>query len=198
MDRPPVSARCISAPGLFVMPNPWDAGTAKLLADLGFEAIATSSAALAWTLARPDATGAVTRDDAIAHARLLAEATRASRQRRFRERLRRQPGRGGRDDPPRDRRRRRRLLDRGSGPDGRRPLSARRGAPALLRREGGGDPLRRRFRADRPLRGVLPKASRSARRGGAAAPGLRGGRRRRGLCARPDDARRRSAPSSRR
>jgi 2-methylisocitrate lyase-like PEP mutase family enzyme len=61
--------------GLFVMPNPWDAGTARLLADLGFEAIATSSAALAWTMARVDATGAVTRDDAIAHAKVLAEAT---------------------------------------------------------------------------------------------------------------------------
>jgi 2-methylisocitrate lyase-like PEP mutase family enzyme len=62
-------------PGLFVMPNPWDAGTARLLADLGFEAIATSSAALAWTKARPDAVGAVTGDDAVSHARLLAEAT---------------------------------------------------------------------------------------------------------------------------
>jgi 2-methylisocitrate lyase-like PEP mutase family enzyme len=61
--------------GLFVMPNPWDAGTAKLLADLGFEAIATSSAALAWTLAKPDATGAVTRNDAIAHAQVLAKAS---------------------------------------------------------------------------------------------------------------------------
>jgi 2-methylisocitrate lyase-like PEP mutase family enzyme len=61
--------------GLFVMPNPWDAGTAKLLADMGFEAIATSSAALAWTLARTDATGAVTRDDAIAHAQVLADAS---------------------------------------------------------------------------------------------------------------------------
>jgi 2-methylisocitrate lyase-like PEP mutase family enzyme len=60
---------------LFVMPNPWDAGTAKLLADLGFEALATSSAALAWTLAKPDTSGAVTRAIAIAHARLLAEAT---------------------------------------------------------------------------------------------------------------------------
>jgi 2-methylisocitrate lyase-like PEP mutase family enzyme len=59
---------------IFVMPNPWDAGTARLLADLGFEAIATSSAALAWTKARPDAVGAVTRDDAIAHARILGEA----------------------------------------------------------------------------------------------------------------------------
>ena len=61
--------------GLFVMPNPWDAGTAKLLADFGFEAIATSSAALAWTLAQPDATGGVTRDIAIAHARTLSEAS---------------------------------------------------------------------------------------------------------------------------
>ncbi|MGH6926357.1 MAG: isocitrate lyase/PEP mutase family protein [Propylenella sp.] len=61
--------------GIFVMPNPWDAGSAKLLADLGFEAIATSSAALAWTLARVDATGAVNRDGAIAHARVLAEAS---------------------------------------------------------------------------------------------------------------------------
>jgi 2-methylisocitrate lyase-like PEP mutase family enzyme len=60
---------------LFVMPNPWDAGTAKLLADFGFEAIATSSAALAWTLAKPDVSGAVTRDIAIAHAKLLGEAS---------------------------------------------------------------------------------------------------------------------------
>ncbi len=60
---------------LFVMPNPWDAGTAKLLADLGFQAIATSSAALAWSLARPDTVGQVTRDHAIAHARLLHEAS---------------------------------------------------------------------------------------------------------------------------
>lgn len=61
--------------GLFVMPNPWDAGTAKLLADLGFEAIATSSAALAWTEAKVDAVGSVTRDDAIAHAQVLAKAS---------------------------------------------------------------------------------------------------------------------------
>jgi len=61
--------------GLFVMPNPWDAGTARLLKDFGFEAIATSSAALAWSMARADVSGAVRRDDAIAHARLLSEAT---------------------------------------------------------------------------------------------------------------------------
>lgn len=61
--------------GLFVMPNPWDAGTAKLLAQLGFEAIATSSAALAWTRGQADISGGVRRDDAIAHAKLLHEAT---------------------------------------------------------------------------------------------------------------------------
>ncbi len=62
-------------PGLFVMPNPWDAGTARLLAAFGFEAIATSSAALAWSIAKPDATGGVTRDIAIAHAKVLADAS---------------------------------------------------------------------------------------------------------------------------
>jgi 2-methylisocitrate lyase-like PEP mutase family enzyme len=61
--------------GIFVMPNPWDAGTAKLLADFGFEAIATSSAALAWTLAKPDATGGVTGHAAIEHARVLGAAS---------------------------------------------------------------------------------------------------------------------------
>ncbi|MBZ8132866.1 isocitrate lyase/phosphoenolpyruvate mutase family protein [Afifella sp. IM 167] len=60
---------------LFVMPNPWDAGTARLLADLGFAALATSSAALAWTLGRQDASGAVSRADAIAHARTIAAAS---------------------------------------------------------------------------------------------------------------------------
>jgi len=60
---------------LFVMPNPWDAGTALILADLGFEALATSSAALAWSLAKPDAAGQVTRAEAIAHAGTIVAAT---------------------------------------------------------------------------------------------------------------------------
>jgi 2-methylisocitrate lyase-like PEP mutase family enzyme len=57
----------------FVMPNPWDAGSARLLASMGFPAIASSSAALAWTRGRPD--GGVDRATAIAHAALLAEAS---------------------------------------------------------------------------------------------------------------------------
>ncbi len=62
-------------PGAFVIPNPWDVGTARILHGLGFEALATTSAGLAFSLGRPDGEGAVGRDEAIAHARALAEAT---------------------------------------------------------------------------------------------------------------------------
>ncbi|HKF73848.1 MAG TPA: isocitrate lyase/phosphoenolpyruvate mutase family protein [Stellaceae bacterium] len=60
-------------PGAFVIPNPWDAGSARLLAGLGFEALATSSGAEAGVLGRRD--GAVTREEALAHARAIVEAT---------------------------------------------------------------------------------------------------------------------------
>jgi 2-methylisocitrate lyase-like PEP mutase family enzyme len=62
-------------PGAFLIPNPWDAGTARLLTGLGFEALTTTSAGLAFTLARPDGAGAVTRDETLANARSIAEAT---------------------------------------------------------------------------------------------------------------------------
>jgi 2-methylisocitrate lyase-like PEP mutase family enzyme len=58
---------------LFVMPNPWDVGSAKLLASLGFEALATTSAGFAWSLGKVDTT--VTRDELVAHVRTLAAAT---------------------------------------------------------------------------------------------------------------------------
>jgi 2-methylisocitrate lyase-like PEP mutase family enzyme len=58
---------------LFVMPNPWDAGSAKLLASVGAEALATTSAGFAWTLGRLD--GHVTRDELVAHVAALADAT---------------------------------------------------------------------------------------------------------------------------
>lgn len=61
--------------GLFVLPNPWDAGSAKLLAHLGFEALATTSAGLAFALGRPDAEGEVSREEALANARAIIEAT---------------------------------------------------------------------------------------------------------------------------
>lgn len=62
-------------PGLFVMPNPWDAGTARILAGLGFPALATTSAGLAYTLGRRDGEGAVSREEALLHSAVLVEAT---------------------------------------------------------------------------------------------------------------------------
>lgn len=59
-------------PGVFVMPNPWDVGSARLLASLGFEALATTSAGFAWTLGKPD--GGVTREEALAHCRAICAA----------------------------------------------------------------------------------------------------------------------------
>src|SRR5690606_21812940 len=57
----------------FVMPNPWDAGSARLLAGLGFEALATSSGASASALGKRD--GELSRDEVIAHVRDIAAAT---------------------------------------------------------------------------------------------------------------------------
>src|SRR3954453_16628070 len=61
------------APGTFVIPNPWDVGSARILDGLGFEALATSSAASACALGRRD--GGLTRDEALAHARMIVNAT---------------------------------------------------------------------------------------------------------------------------
>ena len=61
-------------PGGFVIPNPWDAGTARMLAGLGFEALATTSGGFAMTIGMRDGEGAVTRDAALAHARALVAA----------------------------------------------------------------------------------------------------------------------------
>jgi 2-methylisocitrate lyase-like PEP mutase family enzyme len=58
---------------LFVMPNPWDAGSAKLLAAAGFEALATTSAVFAWALGKHDQQ--VTRDELVAHVEAVAAAT---------------------------------------------------------------------------------------------------------------------------
>lgn len=59
--------------GAFVIPNPWDVGSARVLTGLGFEALATSSAASAAVVGKRD--GALTRDDALQHARAIVEAT---------------------------------------------------------------------------------------------------------------------------
>ena len=60
-------------PGAFIIPNPWDAGTARMLAALGFEALATTSLGVANGLGRVDSS--VTRDEVIANCRIIAEAT---------------------------------------------------------------------------------------------------------------------------
>jgi 2-methylisocitrate lyase-like PEP mutase family enzyme len=62
-------------PKLFAIPNPWDAGSAKMLTALGFEALATTSAGLAFALGRPDGEGALTRDETLANARAIVDAT---------------------------------------------------------------------------------------------------------------------------
>ena len=61
------------APDAFVITNAWDAGSARVLAGLGFAALATSSGAHAGTLGRRD--GKVSRDEALAHAKLIVDAT---------------------------------------------------------------------------------------------------------------------------
>jgi 2-methylisocitrate lyase-like PEP mutase family enzyme len=56
-----------------LLPNPWDQGSAKILASLGFQALATTSSGFAATLGRPD--GSVSRDEALAHAEAIVAAT---------------------------------------------------------------------------------------------------------------------------
>ena len=59
----------------FIIPNPWDAGTAKVLAGLGFKALATTSSGFAFTAGKPDGALAVTRDEVLANAKAIVEAT---------------------------------------------------------------------------------------------------------------------------
>jgi len=65
--------RELHADGIFLMPNPWDVGSAKLLASMGFKALATTSAGLAWSLGKLDMQ--VARDELVAHVERLAAAT---------------------------------------------------------------------------------------------------------------------------
>jgi 2-methylisocitrate lyase-like PEP mutase family enzyme len=62
----------LHAEGCFVIPNPWDVGTAVALEQMGFKALATTSSGHAWTLARPD--NGVFRDEALEHLREIAGA----------------------------------------------------------------------------------------------------------------------------
>ena len=65
--------RALHETGCFVIPNPWDIGSARYLQSLGFPALATTSSGFAWTTGRPD--NAVTANEAIAHAAAMAAAT---------------------------------------------------------------------------------------------------------------------------
>jgi len=64
--------RRLHTSGCFVMPNPWDAGSARVLEQLGFKALATTSAGLAWTLGRTD--NHITLEQALEHLRAVAAA----------------------------------------------------------------------------------------------------------------------------
>jgi 2-methylisocitrate lyase-like PEP mutase family enzyme len=67
--------RLHARPGIFVIPNPWDAGSARILTALGFEALATTSAGLAFSLGRKDTGGGVTREHVLENARAIVDAT---------------------------------------------------------------------------------------------------------------------------
>ena len=59
-------------PGLFVIPNPWDGASAKILAAQGFKALTTTSAGLAFVLGKPD--GGVTREQSLWNAKLIVDS----------------------------------------------------------------------------------------------------------------------------
>lgn len=64
-----------NSPGIFVIPNPWDAGSAKILASLGFKALATTSAGMSFSIGKPDGDGVVSLEEALENVRAIAEAT---------------------------------------------------------------------------------------------------------------------------
>ncbi len=61
--------------GIFVVPNPWDAGSAKVLESLGFEALATTSAGLAFSLGKPDGFASITREETLQNVKDIITAT---------------------------------------------------------------------------------------------------------------------------
>jgi 2-methylisocitrate lyase-like PEP mutase family enzyme len=72
-EQKAAALQALHAGSPFVIPNPWDAGSARVLAALGFKALATTSSGLAFTLGRVD--GEVTLDEVVEHARTLDRAT---------------------------------------------------------------------------------------------------------------------------
>lgn len=74
IDDRVVTFQRLHASGCFVMPNPWDAGSARALEQMGFKALATTSAGFAWTMGRAD--NQVTLDQALEHLRVIAAAVK--------------------------------------------------------------------------------------------------------------------------
>jgi len=72
-EKGKIFRRLHEGPGAFIIPNPWDAGSARILAGMGFQALATTSAGFAFSLGRQD--GQVTREDVLAHCRAIVEGT---------------------------------------------------------------------------------------------------------------------------
>jgi len=68
-----ITFRKLHESGCFVLPNPWDVGSARRLAAKGFKALASTSAGAAWTLGKAD--GEITLDECLAHLRMLCTAT---------------------------------------------------------------------------------------------------------------------------
>ncbi len=74
-DKGSIFRRLHAEAGCFVIPNPWDAGSAVLLEQMGFKALATTSAGLAYSLGRPDGENALLREEVLDNARQIAAAT---------------------------------------------------------------------------------------------------------------------------
>jgi 2-methylisocitrate lyase-like PEP mutase family enzyme len=74
-DRAAALQTLHASPGIFIIPNPWDAGSAKILASLGFKALATTSAGLSFSIGKPDGDGVVNLKEALDNVRSIAAAT---------------------------------------------------------------------------------------------------------------------------
>ncbi len=73
LQKSPGARTAGAEPGAFIIPNPWDVGSARILAGIGFEALATTSSGFAFSLGRRD--GSASRDEALAHCRAIVDAT---------------------------------------------------------------------------------------------------------------------------
>ena len=74
-EKGKVFAALHEEPGVFVIPNAWDAGSARLLQHLGFQALATTSAGFAFTIGKPDGEGMVSREEHLGNVRAIAQAS---------------------------------------------------------------------------------------------------------------------------